>query len=51
MITRNCVVCGKSFECYPSDKQVTCSKDCRRERQRRIQTGKSIKWSEAARNL
>lgn len=49
MITRKCVVCGKPFECYPSDNKVTCSKDCRKERQRRIQTGKAIKWSTSAR--
>lgn len=49
MITRNCVICGKPFECYPSDNKVTCSKDCRRERQRRIQTGKANKWNAAAR--
>lgn len=49
MITRKCVVCGKPFECYPSDNTVTCSKACRKERQRRIQTGKSIKWGKSAR--
>ena len=49
MIIRKCVICGKDFTCYPSDNNVTCSKACRRERQRRIQTGKSIKWSEASR--
>lgn len=45
MITRNCVICGKPFECYPSDNKVTCSKDCRRERQRRIVTARPVKWS------
>lgn len=49
MIARRCVICGEPFECYPSDNKVTCSKDCRRERQRRIQTGKAIKWSTSAR--
>ncbi len=49
MITRNCVVCGKPFECYPSDNTVTCSKDCRRERQRRLVSSKPVKWSEEAR--
>jgi len=49
MITRSCVICGKPFDCYPSDNRVTCSKDCRRERQRRIQTGKANKWGEASR--
>ncbi len=27
--TKNCVVCGSSFESPPSDKTVTCSPDCR----------------------
>lgn len=49
MITRKCVVCGKPFECYPSDNTVTCSKDCRRERQRRITLGRHVQWGEAAR--
>lgn len=48
MVTRNCVICGKAFECYPSDITVTCSNACRRERQRRIQTGHSISWSDEA---
>ena len=49
MISRVCVICGKSFECYPSDNKVTCSKDCRRERQRKITSARPIQWGEAAR--
>lgn len=49
MISRTCIICGKQFKCYPSDNTVTCSKDCRRERQRRIRTGRSNKWSAEAR--
>lgn len=48
MITRKCVICGKEFECYPSSNTVTCSKDCRRERQRRLVTAKPVKWSTEA---
>lgn len=49
MITRKCVICGKPFSCYPSDNRVTCSKDCRRERQRRITTAHPVKWGDEAR--
>lgn len=49
MITRKCVICGKPFDCYPSEKRVTCSKDCRRERQRRIVTARPVQWSAKAR--
>lgn len=48
MITRKCVICGKEFECYPSDNKVTCSNACRRERQRRLTTENPIKWSKDA---
>lgn len=48
MIIRRCVICGKPFECYPSAKKVTCSMDCRRERQRRIVSAKPVQWSEGA---
>lgn len=48
MITRTCVICGKPFECYPSDNKVTCSKDCRRERQRRIVSARPVRWSSEA---
>lgn len=49
MITRQCVICGKSFDCYPSDNKVTCSKDCRRERQRRLVKASPVKWGPEAR--
>lgn len=49
MITRKCVICGKPFDCYPSDNTVTCSKDCRRERQRRIVSQRPVQWGEEAR--
>lgn len=49
MITRKCIICGKPFDCYPSDNRVTCSKDCRRERQRRITTSRPVQWSAEAR--
>lgn len=48
MITRKCVICGNEFECYPSDKKVTCSNVCRRERQRRIALKRPVKWSDNA---
>lgn len=49
MITRQCVICGKAFACYPSDNKVTCSNACRRERQRRITTASPVRWSAEAR--
>lgn len=49
MITRKCVICGKEFVCYPSDNKITCSKDCRRERQRRVTTAHPVQWGADAR--
>lgn len=49
MISRKCVICGKPFDCYPSDNRVTCSKDCWRERQRRIVTARPVQWGSGAR--
>lgn len=49
MITRTCVICGKPFDCYPSDNRVTCSKDCRRERQRRVVLKHPVQWGPEAR--
>ena len=37
---KNCVICGKEFECPPSDKTNTCSKECRKENARRRSTGR-----------
>lgn len=49
MIERKCIICGNSFRCYPSDKRVTCSKDCQRERARRQIKKSPVKWGEEAR--
>lgn len=46
---RNCVICGKEFKCSPSDKIVTCSKECRSERVRRANKAKKKIWSPEAR--
>ena len=43
---RTCVVCGKEFKCSPSDKIVTCSKECSRINKSYTHKGKSNKWSE-----
>lgn len=48
MIQRKCVICGKAFDCYPSDNKVTCSKECSRERQRRRVKQHPIKWGDEA---
>lgn len=48
MIQRKCVICGKPFNCYPSDNKVTCSNACRRERQRRIVKENPVKWGDTA---
>lgn len=37
-----CIICGKSFECHPSDKTVTCSDICKKEYARKRQLGKTI---------
>lgn len=50
MISRKCVICGKPFDCYPSDNRVTCSKDCRRERQRQIARQRPAQWGQEARS-
>lgn len=46
-----CVICGKEFECPPSDKTVTCSPECRAVRAAkamndRIEKGEICKWTE-----
>ena len=33
---RNCTECGAEFTCSPSDKKVTCSKECSRQRRSRL---------------
>ena len=35
-----CIICGKEFECPPSDKTVTCSNECRKENAKRRATGR-----------
>ena len=39
---KNCIVCGKTFECPPSNKTVTCSKECRKEHARQRNIGKVL---------
>ena len=46
-----CVICSKKFVASPSDRKVTCSKPCQRERARRANTAKGRKWSNKAREL
>lgn len=43
---KNCLVCGKEFQASPSDKKVTCSKECLKIRRSQISRGK--KMSETA---
>lgn len=47
-MTRICVICGLQFNCSPTDKKVTCSNVCRRERARRAKTALGRKWSDTA---
>ncbi|MCM0759628.1 hypothetical protein M7775_13800, partial [Sporomusa sphaeroides DSM 2875] len=47
--SRTCVICGTPFPAYPSNRKVTCSKECSTENKRRTHTGKSNKWSNEAR--
>ena len=44
-----CVVCGRLFDSPPSDKKVTCSKECSRIHKSRTHIGKSNTWSEESR--
>ena len=39
---KNCIVCGKAFECPPSNKTVTCSKECRKEYAKLRNVGKIL---------
>lgn len=42
---KTCPVCGKQFPCPPSDKTVTCSKECSLIRKRQSHIGKHNKWN------
>lgn len=44
-----CTVCGIAFSCPPSDKTVTCSKDCSKIHRSRVQTGVPRPWSDECR--
>lgn len=46
---RKCVICGKDFKCSPSDKTVTCSKECSRINKIQKHKGKRNEWSENSR--
>lgn len=37
--TRICIICQKTFFCSPSDNNVTCSVECRKEYRRRLRVG------------
>lgn len=43
---KKCVVCGKYFECPPSDKTVTCSKECSKINKSRTHKGKRNLWNQ-----
>lgn len=40
-----CVICGKSFDCSPSSKKITCSKECSAIQKQKSHIGKKNKWS------
>ena len=44
-----CPVCGYEFYAPPSSKKITCSKECASKRKSDTHTGKTFKWSAAAR--
>lgn len=44
-----CVVCGRSFDCSPSSKKITCSPGCSRIRKHQTHIGKKNQWSEESR--
>lgn len=46
---RKCVICGKEFSCSPSDKTVTCSKECSRVNKSRTHVGKKNVWNQESR--
>lgn len=44
-----CTVCGKAFPCPPSDKTVTCGKECSKAHRSTSHKGKSNTWSNTSR--
>lgn len=44
-----CAVCGKAFPCPPSDKTVTCSKECSKIHRSAAHKGKTNTWSNTSR--
>lgn len=46
---RKCAVCGKEFRCSPSDKTVTCGKECSRINKSRTHIQKSNSWNDESR--
>lgn len=47
IMIKKCVVCGKEFKSPPSDKTITCSKECRSIRRGQVSRGRKL--SEKAR--
>lgn len=43
---KKCVVCGKLFDCPPSSKKITCSKECSTTRKSQSHKEKHNVWSE-----
>ncbi len=43
------MICKTVFTCSPSDRKITCSRECRQERARRAKTAKGRPWSKASR--
>lgn len=47
---KQCVVCGRSFDCPPSAKTVTCSKACSRIHRSRAHVGVRNTWNDDSRS-
>lgn len=47
---RKCIICGKGFKCSPSDKIVTCSKECSRIHKSHVHTGRVNLWSQESKD-
>lgn len=48
-MVKKCVICGKEFKCSPSDKKVTCSKECSQINKSKTHKGKRNVWSKESR--